>query len=76
MVGLRFEARARAAGVEDVAAHSGWVGPASELPSRGASTADVMLVGNWRTSPDGGALLGPATAERGAVPRYCEQASR
>ena len=38
MVGLRFQAAARAAGVERVTAHSGRVGLASELTSRGAST--------------------------------------
>ena len=50
MVGLRFQAAARAAGGEDVTAHSGRVGLASELTSRGASTTDVMLAGNWKTS--------------------------
>ena len=51
MVGLRFTAAARAAGVESrVTAHSGRVGLASELTSRGASTTDVMLAGNWKTS--------------------------
>ena len=50
MVGLRFSAAARAAGVEHVTAHSGWVGLVSELTSRGASTTDVMLAGNWKTS--------------------------
>ena len=50
MVGLRFQAVARAAGVEHVTAHSGRVGLASELTSRGASTTDVMLAGNWKTS--------------------------
>ena len=33
-------------------AHSGRVGLASELTSRGASTTDVMLAGNWATSSD------------------------
>ena len=41
-----------------VTAHSGRVGLASELTSRGASTTDVMLAGNWKDEPDGGALLG------------------
>ena len=31
-------------------AHSGRVGLASELTGRGASTTDVMLAGNWKTS--------------------------
>ena len=51
MIGLRFTAAALAAGVESrVTAHSGRVGLASELTSRGASTTDVMLAGNWKTS--------------------------
>ena len=50
-VGLRFTAAAHAAGLERrVTAHSGRVGLASELTSRGASTTDVMLAGNWKTS--------------------------
>ena len=44
MVGLRFQAAARAAGVEPVTAHSGRVGLASELTIRGASTTDVGAV--------------------------------
>ena len=58
MVGLRFQAAARAAGVERVTAHSGRVGLASELTSRGASATDVMLAGNWTTSRMVAALLG------------------
>ena len=51
MIGLRFTAAAATAGVESrVTAHSGQVGLASELTSRGASTTDVMLAGNWKTS--------------------------
>ena len=49
--GLRFTAPAHTAGVESrVTAHSGRVGLASELTSRGASTTDVMLAGNSKTS--------------------------
>ena len=47
MVGLRFQAAARAAGVEHVTAHSGRVGLASELTSRGASTTE----GTWPAVP-------------------------
>ena len=69
MVGLRFAAAARAAGVEArVTAHSGRVGLALELMSRGASTTDVMLAGNWKTSRM--VAHYSATAERGAVARY------
>ena len=70
MVGLRFSASARAAGVERVTAHSGRVGLASELTSRGASTTDVMLAGNWKTSRMVAHYSAGATAERGAVARY------
>ena len=70
MVGLRFQAAARAAGVERVTAHSGRVGLASELTSRGASTTDVMLAGNWKTSRMLAHYSAGATAERGAVARY------
>ena len=70
MVGLRFQAAARAAGVEHVTAHSGRVGLASELTSRGASTTDVMLAGNWKTSRMVAHYSAGATVERGAVARY------
>ena len=57
MVGLRFTAAAQAAGLERrVTAHSGRVGLASELTSRGASTTDVMLAGNWKTSRMGSVI--------------------
>ena len=72
MVGLRFQAAARAAGVEHVTAHSGRVGLASELTSRGASTTDVMLAGNWKTSRMVAHYSAGATAERGAVARYLD----
>ena len=70
MVGMRFSAAARAAGGERVTAHSGRVGLASELTSRGASTTDVMLAGNWKTSRMVAHYSAGATAERGAVARY------
>ena len=71
MVGLRFQAAARAGGVGHVTAHSGRVGLASELTSRGASTTDVMLAGNLEDEPDGRALLGRCNRRArgcGAVP--------
>ena len=71
MVGLRFTAAAEAAGVGSrVTAHSGRVGLASELTSRGASTTDVMLAGNWKTSRMVAHYSAGATAEHGAVARY------
>ena len=70
-IGLRFTAAAQAAGVEcRVTAHSGRVGLPSELTSRGASTTDVMLAGNWKTSRMVAHYSAGATAERGAVARY------
>ena len=66
-----FTAAAQAAGVESrVTAHSGRVGLVSELTSRGASTTDVMLAGNWKTSRMVAHYSAGATAERGAVARY------
>ena len=71
MVGLRFQGAARAAGVEArVTAHSARVGLASELTRRGASTTDVMLAGNWKTSRMVAHYSSGATAERGAVAQY------
>ena len=73
MVGLRFTAAAQAASIERrVTEHSdsGRVGLASELTSRGASTTDVMLAGNWKTSRMVAHYSAGATAERGAVARY------
>ena len=71
MIGLRFTTAAQAAGVESrMTAHSGRVGLASELTSRGASTTDVMLAGNWKTSRMVAHYSAGATAERGAVARY------
>ena len=71
MVGLRFTAAAQAASLESrVTAHSGRVGLASELTSRGASTTDVMLAGNWKTSRMVAHYSAGATAKRGAVARY------
>ena len=52
-----------------VTAHSGRVGLASELTSRGASTTGVMLAGNWKTSRMVAHYSAGATAERGAVAR-------
>ena len=67
----RFTAAARGAGIEArVTAHSGRVGLASELTARGASTTEVMLAGNWRTSRMVAHYSAGATAERGAVAKY------
>ena len=58
MIGLRFTAAARAAGVESrVTAHSGRGGLASELTSRGASTNRRHAGRELEDAADGGPLL-------------------
>ena len=70
-IGRRFTAAARAAGIlPRMTAHSGRVGLASELTSRGASTTAVMLAGNWKTARMVAHYAAGATAEKGAVARY------
>ena len=69
-IGRRFAAAARAAGLEGVTAHSGRVGHASELTSRGASTTEVMLSGGWKTARMVAHYSAGARAERGAVAKY------
>ena len=67
----RFTAAARAAGIEArVTAHSGRVRVASELTTRGASTTEVMLAGNWKPPAWSAHYSAGATAERGAVAKY------
>ena len=66
-----LQAAAVAAGVEHrLTGHSGRVGLASELTARGASTADVMLAGGWKTARMVAHYAAGATAERGAVARF------
>ena len=66
--------RGRGVESEEVALERGRVdaviGLASELTSRGASTTDVMLAGNWKTSRMVAHYSAGATAERSAVARY------
>ena len=70
-VARRLEAAGLAAGVDArLTGHSGRVGLASELTARGASTADVMLAGGWKTAQMVAHYSAGATAERGAVARY------
>ena len=70
-LGRRFTAAAKAAGIEArLTAHSGRVGLASELTARGASTADVMLAGAWKTARMVAHYSAGARAERGAVARF------
>ena len=71
MVARRLQAAADAACIDRrLTGHSGRVGLASELTARGASTADVMLAGGWKTSRMVAHCAAGATAERGAVARF------
>ncbi|MCY4302610.1 MAG: tyrosine-type recombinase/integrase, partial [Aestuariivita sp.] len=50
-ISQRFTALGKAAGLPvRLTGHSGRVGLASELIARGASTAEVMLAGNWKSA--------------------------
>ena len=71
-VNLRFKACAAAAGVEGkrLSAHSGRVGLASELTSRGASVTEVMLAGAWKSERMVAHYSAGAKASRGAVAKY------
>ncbi len=66
----RLKRAARAAGVNGLSAHSGRVGLASELTSRGASTTEVMLAGAWRSARMVAHYSAGARAQRGAVKKY------
>lgn len=50
MAGRLRPRRWHAGGDRRLTGHSGRVGLASELTARGASTADVMLAGGWKTA--------------------------
>ncbi|MDE0222217.1 MAG: tyrosine-type recombinase/integrase [Spirochaetaceae bacterium] len=70
-IARRLTAAARAAGIEGrITGHSGRVGLASELTARGASTAETMLAGGWKTERMVAHYSAGATAERGAVAKY------
>ncbi len=69
-LGRRFAKAAKIAGVENVTAHSGRVGHASELTARGASTTEVMLSGGWKTPRMVAHYSAGARAEKGAVAKY------
>ena len=66
----RFKRAARKAGISGVSAHSGRVGLASELTSRGASTTEIMLAGAWKSSRMVAHYSAGARAQRGAVKKY------
>lgn len=70
-VARRFGAAAQAAGVAGrITGHSGRIGLASELTSRGATTTETMLAGGWKTARMVAHYSAGATAERGAVAKY------
>ena len=64
MIGLRFAAAAAIAGRRRTLAGSAWH---QSRPAVGASTTDVMLAGNWKTSRMVAHYSAGATAERGAI---------
>ena len=70
-IARRLTAAARAAGIEGrITGHSGRVGLASELTTRGASTTESMLAGGWKTARMVAHYSAAATAEQGAVAKY------
>ena len=70
-IGRRLAAAAAAAGLEgDYSGHSGRVGLASELTTRGASLQEVMLAGGWRGAGMVARYSAGAVAEAGAVNKY------
>ena len=70
-IARRLAAAAKAAGITGrITGHSGRVGLASELTARGASTAETMLAGGWKTERMVAHYSAGATAERGAVAKY------
>ena len=70
-IARRLTAAARAAGIAGrITGHSGRVGLASELTTRGASTTETMLAGGWKTARMVAHYSAAATAEQGAVAKY------
>ena len=70
-VARRITAAARAAGIVGrITGHSGRVGLATELTSRGASTTETMLAGGWQTARMVAHYAAGAAAENGAVAKY------
>lgn len=70
-VSRRIGAAGRAAGLTHrLTGHSGRVGLASELTSRGADTASVMLAGGWKTPRMVAHYSAGVSAEKGAVARF------
>ena len=69
-VARRIRAAGLAAGItKRLTGHSGRVGLASELTARGASTAEVMLAGGWKTESMVARYSAGAKVQRGAVAR-------
>ncbi len=70
-IARRLTAAATAAGIDGrITGHSGRVGLASELTTRGASTTETMLAGSWKTARMVAHYSAGATAEQGAVAKY------
>ena len=70
-IARRLTAAARAAGIDGrITGHSGRVGLAPELTARGASTAETMLAGGWKTARMVAHYSAAATAEQGRRRQY------
>ena len=70
-IARRLTAAAQAAGISGrITGHSGRVGLASELTTRGASTTETMLAGGWKTARMVAHYSAGAAAEQGAVAKY------
>ena len=70
-IARRLTAAARGAGIDGrITGHSGRVGLASELTTRGASTTETMLAGGWKTARMVAHYSAGAAAEQGAVAKY------
>jgi len=70
-IAQRFTALAARAGVPyRLTGHSGRVGLASELIARGASTAEVMLAGAWKSAHMVAHYGAASRTARGAVAKY------
>ena len=69
-INRRLQASAKAAGIDGISAHSFRVGLASELTARGASTAETMLSGGWKTARMVAHYSAGSKAERGGVAKY------
>ena len=70
-IARRLAAAATAANIDGrITGHSGRVGLACELTTRGASTTEIMLAGGWKTVRMVAHYAARSTAQQGAVAKY------